>query len=86
MDAGPQQTLHAMWLSASPEFSGTAADEPESFIKDCKAKFPLSYDESHKVRAASRNLLGDADSWWSKYSGLPIPWGSFKDYCGKIQQ
>jgi hypothetical protein len=69
-----------MWLPAPPEFSGSDAEDPESFIKDCKATLPSSFDERQKVQAASRNLRGDAAQWWTKYNGLPIAWGPFKGY------
>jgi hypothetical protein len=69
-----------MWLPAPPEFSGSDAEDPESYIEDCEATFPSSFDERYNVRAASRNLRGDAARWWTKYNGLPIAWGPFKGH------
>jgi hypothetical protein len=80
METSQQQGLNAMWLLAPPEFLGSEADDPKSFIKDCEATFSPSFDEHQMVWAASQNLRGDADQWWTKYSDLPIAWGPFKDH------
>jgi hypothetical protein len=45
MKTGQHQGPHDMWFPAPPEFSGSDAEDPESFIKDYEATFPPSFNE-----------------------------------------
>jgi hypothetical protein len=61
------------------EFYGEPTENPETFIENCEATFPRSFDDRMKTRLASRRLRGEAATWWSRNRTCTTTWDSFKN-------
>jgi hypothetical protein len=48
-----------IWVPIPPEFYGEPTENPETFIEDCEATFPRSFDARMKTRLASCRLRGE---------------------------
>jgi hypothetical protein len=54
-------------------------ENPETFIEDCEATFPRSFDDRIKTQLASHRLRGEAATWWSRNRTCTTTWDSFKN-------
>jgi hypothetical protein len=75
MESPDEQTI---WAPIPSEFYGEPTENPETFIEDCEATFPRSFDDRMKTRVASRRLRGEAATWWSMNRKCTTTWDLFK--------